>query len=301
MRHSTLKHAETVRNQPCVLRLSHAPIRLDPAFPVLLQDGHVQNDRPITYLHGHDCLELGYCRQGAGVFIVGDKILPFRAGDAMVIAGEMHLARSMPGTVFHAAWIYLDPARLVRAMPEDHAVLATTRLRGRNFRNVISPREHPEVLTLITELLAELAGARPERRTAVRGLTLALLARLSRLAAPQQPAQPDAPADAVERVAPALAHFAQHYAETLRIAEIAACCHTSVTHFRRLFLRATGRTPLAYLTELRIRMAMGLLAGTRRPVLDLSLEVGFSTLSSFNRHFKRLTGNAPRVWRKRHA
>lgn len=277
----------------------HHPIRLDPDFPILLADGQVHNDNPITCLHGHDCLELGYCRQGAGVFIVGDKILPFHAGDAIVIAGEMHLARSMPGTVFRAAWIYLDPARLVRAVPEDHAVLATTRLRGRNFRNVISPREHPEVLTLITELLAELAGARPEQRTAVRGLTLALLARLARLA-PRQPAQPDASADAVERVAPALAHFAQHYADALRIAEIAACCHTSVTHFRRIFLRATGRTPLAYLTELRIRMAMGLLAGTRRPVLDISLEVGFPTLSSFNRHFKRLTGHAPRAWRKQH-
>ena len=261
--------------------------------------GHVQDDRPITYLHGHDCLELGYCRQGAGIFVIGSKILPFRAGDVVVIAGEMHLAQSLPGTVFHPVWIYLDPARLVRAVPEDHAVLATTRLRGHGFRNVISPREHPEVTALVADLIRELECVRPGQRAAIRGLALALLARLARLAPARQP-QPEAPVDTVERMAPALAHFAQHYEELLRITEAAARCHTSVTHFRRLFLRTTGRTPLAYLTELRIRMAMGLLAGTRRPILDISLEVGFPTLSSFNRHFRRLTGNAPRQWRKQH-
>jgi AraC-like DNA-binding protein len=289
-----------VQKQPSRLPLVHAPVALDPAFPIHAYHGRPQDDRPITYLHGHDCLEIGYCRQGAGIFMVGSKILPFRAGDVIVIAGEMHLAQSLPGTVFLPVWIYLDPARLVRAVPEDHDALVLTRLRGRNFRNVLSPREHPEVATLVTELIAELDHDRPGRRAAVRGLTLALLARLVRLA-PPHPARGEQPADAVERVAPALAHFAQQYGEPLRVAEAARLCRTSVTHFRRLFLHATGRTPLAYLNELRIRMAMGLLAGTRKPVLEVSLEVGFPTLSSFNRHFRRLAGNAPRKWRKLHA
>jgi AraC family transcriptional activator of mtrCDE len=81
---------------------------------------------------------------------------------------------------------------------------------------------------------------------------------------------------------------------------LATRCRLSVTHFRRRFLQATGRTPLAYLIELRIRIAMGLLAGTQRPVLEIADEIGFPTLSSFNRHFRRLTGAAPRVWRRRH-
>jgi len=53
-------------------------------------------------LHVHDSLEVGYCYDGRGIFVIEDKVFPFSAGDVCVInSSEMHLARSAEGTESH--------------------------------------------------------------------------------------------------------------------------------------------------------------------------------------------------------
>jgi AraC-like DNA-binding protein len=100
------------------------------------------------------------------------------------------------------------------------------------------------------------------------------------------------------RIAPALQRLASAYMQELRVDDLADACHMSTTHFRRVFGRATGRAPLQYLNHIRIQAASALLASTDRSVLDISLTVGFRTLSSFNRQFKAIRGMSPRSWRK---
>jgi hypothetical protein len=57
------------------------------------------------------------------------------------------------------------------------------------------------------------------------------------------------------------------------------------------------RSPLRYLTTLRLNMAKALLNGTDESVHRVSLRVGYATLSGFNRHFKRDVGCSPREYR----
>jgi len=101
----------------------------------------------------------------------------------------------------------------------------------------------------------------------------------------------------MDRVAPALQRVASNYMNPLTTEELAKACHMSLTHFRRIFRQAVGRSPLQYLNHLRIQMAASLLAGTDRTVLDISLAVGYETLSTFNRNFKAIMGTSPREWR----
>src|SRR5687768_4151735 len=92
------------------LEIVFAPIPLDPELPITGGLPFVQADNPITLLHYHDCLELGYCFSGSGIFMVGEKVLPFGAGDvAFINHTEVHLAQSAPGTHSEWTWIYLDP------------------------------------------------------------------------------------------------------------------------------------------------------------------------------------------------
>ena len=62
--------------------------------------------------------------------------------------------------------------------------------------------------------------------------------------------------------------------------------------------QAIRRSPAQYLTQLRVGMAALLLESTDRKVLDISTEVGYPTLSSFNRHFRTVMGMPPRQWRR---
>ena len=273
------------------------PIPLDPAFPINVSGLDVQTDRPISFLHVHNHLELGYCYSGSGIFVVGEKVLPFQAGDVTFInSSEVHLASSAPGTVSEWVWMMIDPLRMgggddggAAAVWLDPAPLA-----GPAFQNVLTPECVPDAARIVLRIVEEWRARRPGVEWVLRGLVWELMV-IVRRSAPEA-REPAARGD-YERLAPALQTLARDYAAALRIDQLAHSCGLSEPHFRRLFLRTLGRSPRAYWYDLRLRLAASLLRGTRRSVLEISQDVGFETLSSFNRLFKAHFGQPPRQWR----
>jgi transcriptional regulator GlxA family with amidase domain len=69
--------------------------------------------------------------------------------------------------------------------------------------------------------------------------------------------------------------------------------------FTRRFKKATGYTPLQYVQLLRVNRARKLLEGSRAPVVDVAVRVGYQDVAHFNRLFKRHTGVSPAKYRKR--
>jgi len=276
-------------------------ITLDREFPCGVSGLHHHKDDPITQLHAHNYLEIGYCYEGTGIFVVENKVMPFAAGDICVIpASLMHLARSTVGTISLWTWTYLDPIRLVTLPPSEQSLLDPMALSGPDFVNIIKPAADASVGGIVRQMIDEMHQASPQYRLVVRGLVCTLMARLYRLI-PQTGAKTPITdrRDSLHRISKALEYLAGHYTETIRIGDLADRCRVSVPTLRRLFHRALGTPPLEYLIRLRIQMASSLLAGTDRPILDIAFDVGFETLSSFNRHFKRHTGLSPRQWRKK--
>lgn len=273
------------------------PLRLDPAFPAWLDDHFIQTDRPITYLHVHDGLEIGYCFSGSGIFVVGEKVLPYQAGDAAFISSsEVHLAASAPGTQSEWAWIYLDPLRLGAIFGAETAWLDPAPFSGPGFENMLAARDHPAIGRIVLRMIEELREKKPGAETAFRALTWEMMVLMHRTAPPARGAEP-APRRDYARLAPALHALARDYATPLRTGALARLCGLSEPHFRRLFSRTIGRPPRDYWNGLRLRMAASMLSGTARSILEISQEVGFDTLSSFNRLFRAAYGQSPRAWR----
>jgi AraC-like DNA-binding protein len=281
-------------------RIVHAPISLAEDFPIGGGNFSEQGDKPITLLHGHDCLELGYCYEGAGTFVIGSKVLPFRTGDVSVITpAEVHLAQSVPGTSSRWAWIYLDPSRLVRLIGTEAGLLATAGMSGARFRNLISTERDPFLGPLVRELASELNEQARGYQSAVRGLVTSIMVRLQRYARFRSGPKSTGIEPAMRRVAPALDLMAENYMKDTDVHLWARQCHLSVTHFRRLFHRALGKSPHLYLIELRVLMAASRLQATDEKVIDIAEATGFTTLSSFNRSFRRVMNVTPREWRSR--
>jgi AraC-like DNA-binding protein len=284
---------------PAGYGLQIAHIRLDPAFPFAGGGRFIQRDAPITHLHIHDELELGYCHAGTGIFVIEDKVLPYHEGCISVISErEMHLAQSTPGTTSSWSFLSVDPARLLAGSGAAPDLLDTAGLAGRGFANIIAPASDPEICRLVAILAGE--GVRrdaPGHREAVRGLVLAIMARLHRL-----PGRGDGGGDrsaALHRLAPALGYLGVHYHEDLDVPTLAAVCGLSPTHFRRRFTAAFGQGPLAYVVRFRLEKAAALLRDGRTPVLEAALRCGFRSLSAFQRHFRTAFGCPPRTWRRR--
>jgi AraC-like DNA-binding protein len=290
-----------MQKRPCrPYRIVHTPVLLADHFPIVSDAPFLQGDAPITWLHGHDCLEIGYCYDGAGIFVIDNKVLPFQTGDVSVITpAEVHLAQSVPGTRSHWAWIYFDPFRLLRMLGRDVDCLSTGGLAGARFRNLISPQRDPFLGPLTRELARELRERPRGYQASVKGLAWSLMARLHRLAPSRMTSSFSSGKiePAMRRIAPALDLMAESYMLKSDVRAWARCCHASVTHFRRLFRKAVGKSPHDYLIELRVRMAASRLQATDDKIVNISHEIGFTSLSSFNRSFRRVMNTTPREWR----
>jgi len=83
----------------------------------------------------------------------------------------------------------------------------------------------------------------------------------------------------------------------LSLARAAAEAGMAPASFSRFFRRATGRTFISYVNELRIGRACRLLLETELTITEIAYRVGFNNLSNFNRRFRQIRDQAPREYR----
>lgn len=89
------------------------------------------------------------------------------------------------------------------------------------------------------------------------------------------------------------------YAQPLDVAGLARLAHVSPAHFSRTFRATFGETPHRYLQRRRVERAMFLLRSTSRPVTEVCLDVGFTSLGTFSRTFSTIVGEPPSTYRRR--
>lgn len=76
---------------------------------------------------------------------------------------------------------------------------------------------------------------------------------------------------------------------------------TSRYHFLRVFRAVTGETPYQFVLRRRMRQAAVRLRTSADPVSAIAFDAGFGDLSTFNRRFRRIMGEAPGSFRSRRA
>lgn len=99
-------------------------------------------------------------------------------------------------------------------------------------------------------------------------------------------------------IAPALNYIEKNYMQQFSIDVLADLCHWSPTHFRRVFHDIMGTSPLDFINKTRIMKSCNLLRSTEESILEISEQVGFHSVSSFNRYFIKIMQMSPREYRK---
>jgi len=83
-------------------------------------------------------------------------------------------------------------------------------------------------------------------------------------------------AELIRRLQWAIDFMHAHLAEDITLEDIAAAARLSRFHFLRVFQAAHGRTPVAFLRELRARRAMAMLGSSTLGVTEIAEQVGMS-------------------------
>lgn len=101
---------------------------------------------------------------------------------------------------------------------------------------------------------------------------------------------------------PPIIHRAKEFIEThksdpISLSEVARALNVSTFYFCKLFKKATGINFTEYLSRVRIEKAKNLLLNPNLRVSEIAYEVGFQSLTHFNRVFLRIVGRSPTAYR----
>jgi AraC-like DNA-binding protein len=89
----------------------------------------------------------------------------------------------------------------------------------------------------------------------------------------------------------------QHQNEDITLGQVAKAVNTSTFYFCKMFKKVTGINFTDYVSRLRIENAKNLLLNPNLRVSEIAYEVGFQSLTHFNRVFKKVIGQSPTEYR----
>lgn len=95
----------------------------------------------------------------------------------------------------------------------------------------------------------------------------------------------------------AKAYVLEHQAEDLSLGEVARAVNTSTFYFCKVFKKITGLNFTDYVSRVRIEKAKNLLLNPNLRISEIAFEVGFQSLTHFNRVFKKIVGQSPTQYR----
>jgi AraC-like DNA-binding protein len=151
---------------------------------------------------------------------------------------------------------------------------------------------------LIEELLAltdsGLSAAARRQELSFRAL------RLLCAAAPARPGALEA-LGAGERLRPVTAFIRSHLADRLAVEDLAGAVYLSGSRLHALFRETLGRSPMAYVRELRLAEARRLLSATELAVSEIAEKTGFANQFHFSRAFRKAAGMTPSAYRRAHS
>lgn len=229
---------------------------------------------------------LHYIQAGFWTFELGSKIYDIAPGDLVLIPPRLlHVVRPTGGKrqiqwVVHFDWLEgpVSPDAFPYAVAADKAV-------RRKIRQIF-----PLLLGSDTK----------SDRLFQAGLTAALLGLFASLTSPEKPFRLRT-AGSWETLEKAIRFLQRNFAEkNIQLADACRAAGLSVPYFCRVFKENSGLSAMRYLTLFRLQKAEQFLLGSTLNCTEIAEKVGFESVHSLSRVFRREKGMSPTHYRKLH-
>lgn len=230
--------------------------------------------------HFHNDIEIIYAEQGEFTAHVDHKVVQVRQGELLVTYPyQIHYYENCQKGIYRV--ILITPELLYGLM---------TPLRGqRPINNVLDIRNKDTIREYINKAFT-VKGE--NRRTIVAGYChLLMVALLELIETEMAPHSEDATLRQI------MEYCQDHYQEDLALDLVAEQVHLSKYYISRLFSKKLKLNFNDYINTLRVRRASRLLEKTDKKIADISEDVGFGSIRSFNRAFLDIMKMTPKEFR----
>jgi len=104
---------------------------------------------------------------------------------------------------------------------------------------------------------------------------------------------------ALERIRPSMEYIYQHLDQPMNVGKLSSIVGLAESSFFALFKRATGRSPIEFVIQARMRVAGGMLLNSDLHIKQIAALLGYQDQFYFSRLFKSVHGIAPSEHRSR--
>lgn len=109
----------------------------------------------------------------------------------------------------------------------------------------------------------------------------------------------DTKKDTRERLKHTIQYMNRHYHEDIRVEKLAGLAQFHPAYYSQVFKQTMDKTPVSFLTQLRMNKAKELLLTTDKTIREVAQDVGYGDEFYFSRRFKETSGVAPTIYTKR--
>lgn len=100
------------------------------------------------------------------------------------------------------------------------------------------------------------------------------------------------------RLLKSVLYIHENYRKKIKVSFLASMENLSESHYRTVFARLFGESPMEYITARRIEAAEYMLENSDKKLTEISTLVGYNDVYYFGRQFKRKIGISPGKYRK---
>jgi AraC-like DNA-binding protein len=245
-----------------------------------------------------------YCTAGEGGQYIGGWKCAMRPGDMLFIpAGIEHRSLFPPERKSACFVLDFQSQLFTPALAGDKQALEVVKkLAWFQGKVPLSPDGSQRVRSILEEFLVEFQRKATAYQAAVKMMTLRLLISIARDEQFQCQGPPICPAPSHKQmIREVVAYLEASYMRTITVDSVLEFCPLSRSYFHAVFKRATGKTLIGYLTEIRLKKAKQQLLGSDAPIAEIAAQSGLGTSAYFGQLFRSATGLSPRDYRRRYA
>lgn len=247
-------------------------------------------------LHFHNYYEVGHCYAGEGEMILGSKTLHFYPGCISLIpTKELHTTNTF-GEKAGWEWMYFDLHKVLKKLyPDDEILRDNIGHRLDREGQLLTPEMNIQKMTFFVRgIISEMENREYMYRDMVLNLLSMLVVEIIRRF--QNSELPERGPVSID-IFPAIEYIKKNYSTPIRAVDLARSCGLSESHFRKVFEKYMNMRPMDYVNFVRIQRGCALLRETDLTVALVSEKVGYDSVSTFIRNFKKLIGCTPNRWK----
>lgn len=240
----------------------------------------------------HEEIEIKYFYEGSATLLVESQTVSVKAGDVVVINPFEFHATVHTGEGKGKYHLFMIPLDYFSGIPELD-LYNWFFLEEKRFCTHFT--DNPELSAFLHKAAEEAESQQPGQELMIKSLLMGFFAKLLRCGMDnsEKTLPPKKMLRLYSVIKPALRCIKNEYQRNLSIDEMAELCSVSKHYFCRIFKSVTGKGPMEYLRDFRLRVANALLLDTGKSILEISVQCGFESPNYFSRCYKKHYGISP--------